>query len=345
MQAIQINPNTVAYETHLPLKERFVNKVVEVVKRIVADNEMRTQNHPENFRLLKKGCFYPNDYFKILSQDPLRKDWSDFLVDQGSFFHGHASFSHFKLKQQAASSTGFQGNCFILKKGITASEGLQAIREGLSLIGCGETCQIAYYEALKCELGEAKFNAIFAADSETPLTISWDSYGNPLLPLLFATESPQRFDKGQIVYFNNTDYYPCKHVNGEASGFYTICCDPTPGQETFTTLGLSSKGSKPVEINQKMADEFNAKPIGTEFMTQEVAARQLKTFPLGKIAQIQQLKDYQIDCAEFSATRGGQMLFGFEPNLDRIAQLAAEPLGSVAKLFHSWKTDNWIRKS
>jgi hypothetical protein len=343
MHAIQPNPHNVAYETHLPLRERFNNKVVSVAKEIVADTEKRMQNYLKNIKEVDGGCFYPNDYFNILKRSN-QTDRLTFLVTKGSFFHGRAPASCFTMEKNPNSSSGFTSNFFVLKKGVTPSAGLKAIRDGLSLLGCGEICQIAYYEALKSELGEEKFDLLFAADSKTPLSIGFGSSRNPLLPLFLLKDVPQHFSKGEMVRFENTPYYPIKHINGEASGFNTICCDSTQGQERFTTMGLNSQGSTVQQVKQKLFDEYNDNPISREIMTKEVAKRLFATYSSDYLKASAALELKQMDYQEFSETKGGSIPLSLEMNFERITQLAAEPLESVSKLFNSWTTDTWPLK-
>jgi len=340
MHVIQPNPHNVAYETHLPLRERFNNKVVAVAKEIVADTEKRMQNYRKNIKELDGGCFYPNDYFNILKQSN-QTDRLTFLVNKGSFVHGRAPAKYFTMEQNPNTSSGFTQNYFVLNKGVTPSAGLKAIRDGLSLIGCGEICQIAYYEALKSELGEDKFDVLFAADSKTPLSIGFNSSRNPLLPLFLLKDVPQHFSKGEMVRFENTPYYLIKHINGESSGFNTICCDSTQGQERFTTMGLNSQGSTAQQVKQKLFDDFNEKPIGPKIMTQEVAKRSFGKYSTDYLKTTAELENVQMDYQEFSETKGGSIPLSLEMNIERITQLAAEPLESVSKLFNSWTTDTW----
>lgn len=343
MHAIKSNPETVAYEAHLPLRERFNNKVVAVAKEIVADSEKRMQNYRKNIKELNGGCFYPTEYFKILKQTN-QTARLEFLVKKGSFFHGRAPTKYFTKEQNPNSSSGFTQNFFVLKKGVTPSAGLKAIRDGLSLIGCGEICQIAYYEALKSELGEEKFDLLFAADSKTPLSIGFSSNKNPLLPLFLLKDEPQRFRKGEMVRFENTSYYRIKHINGESPGFNAICCDETQGQETFTTMGLNSQGSTAPQVKQKLFEEFNEKPIGPEIMTQEVAARLFAKYTSEYLETTAVLENTQMTLQEFLEVGGGNIPLSLELNTERITQIASEPIESVAKLFNSWTTDTWPLK-
>src|SRR6185295_4599034 len=178
-------------------------------------------------------------------------------------------------------------------------------------------------------------------DSKTPLSIGFNSSRNPLLPLFLLKDVPQHFSKGEMVRFENTPYYLIKHINGESSGFNTICCDSTQGQERFTTMGLNSQGSTAQQVKQKLFDDFNEKPIGPKIMTQEVAKRSFGKYSTDYLKTTAELENVQMDYQEFSETKGGSIPLSLEMNIERITQLAAEPLESVSKLFNSWTTDTW----
>ena len=75
---------------------------------------------------------------------------------------------------------------------------LKAIRAGISLIGCGEVCQIAQYATLEEVLGTSKFDALFAADSPTP----FDDRIQPTKESDFQSEE-EVFDGGKSFLFSN----------------------------------------------------------------------------------------------------------------------------------------------
>lgn len=327
-----VNSTSAAYQWELPIQERLSNRIVAVMQEIVADNEMRMKNYQQDISLLNRGCFYGNDYYKALKATNDEPRLEDYLK-KGSFYHGYASPQHFDMEvfdePSIQNPTATRYNFQQLKSNFTPCEGLESIRKGVSIIGCGEVCQIACYETIRNELGDDKFNALFAADSETPFTIGW-SFSHPLMRLFTLKVHPTEFNKGEIVYFPNSDEYKKKHINGESSGYFTICCDGN--EREFTALGLSSKGLKAHQINQKLIDEFNEKPIGVAILTQEAAELCLKNHDL---ARLNQLKDKQINFQEFSKAGGGKVFSKYQFNVKRIETLTKLSIQEAVETFNS----------
>ena len=87
---------------------------------------------------------------------------------------------HFQLVSDRDSPSGKKVAGFVLKEGVLPNDALHAIEDGLSLFGCAEVCQIAQYAAIEDVLGTSKFNALFAADSSTPLMIGSTLPNNPI---------------------------------------------------------------------------------------------------------------------------------------------------------------------
>jgi hypothetical protein len=152
-------------------------------------------------------------------------------------------------------------------------------------------------------------------------------------------KNPKKFSKGDIVPFANIPHYHIKHINGDASAFQTICCDDTPGKETFTTLGLSSAGWTAAQIRKKLLNEFNAKPLGIQIVTQKVGNRILELHTVKQLEAIIELKDLQINMTSFLKAEGGKTALSWTPNIQRIAQLIDTPLENIAELYASWQKE------
>ncbi len=317
------------------IAEQLNNRIVEVMKEIVADSDRRLKSYQSDLTVLSSGCWYGNEYYKILKEKNQSKRLKFFLED-GAFYHGWASKKHFVRQSNPSKPAGYVVNFLKLKDGVTPSEGLKAFRSELTLTACGEICQIAQYEGIKAVWGEKKFNAIFSAQSKTPFSILFDNPNNPLAKLFVVKKDVQVFKKGDLFHFQNTLYYPGKHVNGEAAGYNVICCDDTPGQERFTALGLDPNGSTIPEIKQKMKYEYNLEPIGCEIVTKEVGERILGTYTAREIAYIETLKDHQIDDLTFASTGGGVMIQKISLDVEKISLIAKLPLEEAVRTFNSW---------
>jgi hypothetical protein len=328
------------------LRDQLAEVALATLKKIAEDHQQRMQGYSKDVKLLEKGMFYPNDYYKALKQmkQEKRLQW---MIEKGHLFHGLASSEFFDPILNPSLATGRELSAFQLKKGKSPSDALEALQTRLTLIGCGEVCQVAYYKAFQHVLGKEKFDAIFAASSSTPLQIGFkntkDSWG-----LLVKEEISMipNTKKGQIVHIPNIPTYKIKHINGEAAGFNLLCCeDIKTGQEKFLGFGIPPTGMSTGEISNLLLQEYNATPIGMAMVTQEVAKKILEnSHPLFSAQQYQkiisQYENHKIDLPMFKSQLGGLLHTIADFNTDRIMQLAKSNIDEATKLFKSWKTDS-----
>ncbi len=314
------------------ISEVVTSTVVATVQAIVQENQYRIASYPNDVTQLNKGIFYGSEYMKALEAQAQHKRLK-FLREKGSFSHGYASPKHFDMPPSSDSVTGIKGNCFVIKPGVRPSEGILAMRDGISLIGCGETSLLGLFEGLKAAWGTEKFDTLFARESGTPLIIQFNNWSNPILSLLTKELFPTSFVKGRIYHFTNAPDYMYKHQNGEANGYSTLCVDDTPGKEKFTTLGLNSEGMTREEISAVLLKELNKTPIGMEIVTDEVAKRIMAALhPLGQERR-DSLRDKQYSLEEFQSKRGGSIQLGLGLNMKVITLIASQPIDKALSLF------------
>lgn len=337
-----VGNRSIKFNTVVPIKivqEELITKAVEVIKEISADNVNRMENYPKDLSLLNSGIFYGNEYYKILkatNQIPRL----NYFKNSGSFYHGYASTQHFFMVPDAKAPSKVIGSLQVLKKEVEASSALKALREKLSFLGCGECCQLAGLEAIKHIWGEKKFNVLFAADSPTPLKIKFDCMENAFLNLIVFEQdkniSLETIFKGDIVFFKNTPLYSWKHVNGEAAGYVTICCDDTPGNKKFTTLGLKPEGMTYLEIKEQFLKELNDDPIGMEILSKEVTERLAAKITSESLEKIQSFANTKWTMEEFEKNQGGLIFSKLKFNIRRIAQIKNSSIEEARKLFSKW---------
>jgi hypothetical protein len=206
-----------------------------------------------------------------------------------TFMTGAVPKKDFSLIEDSTYPTGYQGG-FILKKGKSPSEALETIRKGLTLTGCGEVCQIAHYEALLSVLGKEKFNALFAADSPTPLRIDAVNMKNPIYRLFQNTKIDGKpIEKGTQYHFTNSRLYIMKHPTGEARGINVLCVDDTPGKEKFIGLGLDPKGETSAQIAKRLFEEYNKSPIAFELVSRDLKIKLLRRYTPEVLAYMKKL--------------------------------------------------------
>lgn len=315
-------------------RTQLTSKAVEVMRSIVAANQENMANYKSNPKVLDAGIYYPNDYYKALKSLNQQKR-IDFLIQNGSFWHGFASTSHFKMipaPKGREYPTGFIGCCFVLKEGVLASDALASLRQKTTLIGCAEVCQIAYYEAIKHLFGDDKFNSLFAANSSTPFMIG-QSVKNPIAHLIRAIPAGSKIEFGQSVQFKNAPIYRLKHLNGGGFSFCTLCVDSTPGNEKFTTLGLDAMGLTHNQVNGKLAVLFNDSPVGLKTVTDEVAS-----FVCNEeiLFMSKELEDKKFTEAQLKENKLGEIGTRAEIGADRIVKLANTSTEIARILLDGW---------
>ncbi|MBA3603438.1 MAG: hypothetical protein H0W50_07310 [Parachlamydiaceae bacterium] len=239
---------------------------IEKMKVLVKDNHERMSTYSnKNAKVLSEGFFYPNEYCIALS-NAAQNTRLEFLKKQGAFFHGYLSPKYFSMKttQDPALVTGKIPTQFWLQEGIKPSEALKSVHKGVSLIGCGEACDIAYYEAILSYLGEEKFNALLAKDQAVPFCISHQKILEPM-SVLFLKNAPisgiNDIKKGQLLGVYNASSYSMKHPFGEDQGLNLICIDDKDGDKKFIGLGTSPEGLTYKEIVDQLFKAYNKTPI------------------------------------------------------------------------------------
>lgn len=335
---LQTNTNQVNRQlTEVEVSQRLQDVSAEQIKQIVSDNTTR-KNHKENIQLLAKGIFYPHEYYKALNEHESNERLTWF-TNRDSFFHGYASPKHFEIVSDPSSPSGKKVACFVLKSGVLPSEALNAIKEGLTLLGCGETCQIAQYIAIKDVWGTSKFDALFASNTKTPLIIG-RADNNPISKLrnylMQLNPALSEIKKGDLVYIQNANSYSSKHLKGQSSGDNTLCIDDTIESQKFTTLGLSPNGNSHEEIQDYLISKYNVPCKDLEGLSEKTKKAYLEFIGGEAVAKSEKLKNTQITLEEFKEQNGGTVTIVCELDAKRITAIANSSLKQARKLFDSY---------
>lgn len=325
---------------------RLNDSISDVIRSIAADYQKRL-NYNANPSLLQRGIFYAQDYYKALKETN-QSERLQHLYQRDSFYNGFLNAKHFKLAEDKGSPSGKMVLNFILKEGVDPVEALLCIRKNLSLLGCGEVCQVAQYEAVLDIIGPEKFRAIFFADSTTPLMIGSKLNNNPIARLrtYFLQENPQMetIRKGDQVYFYNIGSYADKHLNGPCSGYNVICVDDTSEDPKFTTLGLPPAGLTKAEIEETLISDYNRPFDGFDYLTEKTKKAFFEKMELQGIASTQLNAQAQISPQEFEEMGGGKTKLLCELDAGKITQLANCSLEKVRILFDSYRAIRGTRK-
>lgn len=284
------------------VRTQLIEKTIQTMQQITADTLARKEGYLQNPEKLTRGIYYPYDYFTALGKTS-QTSKAEQLQNEDLFFHGHAPTDFFELSSDNESLSGKRVCTFVLKKGVLPGAALKAIREGLSILGCGETCQIAQWTAVQDILGDQKFNALFAAGTKTPLIIGSRLSTNPISVLrnyLKEKLTPStRLKKGDHVFLNNISYHH-KHPLGPAVGFNLICVDDTPGSEKFCGLGLPPEGVTWAELFQQLVSDYNAPPCHLGMLSERTKRAYLKAMGPEARKQAETLKEAMITIDDFT---------------------------------------------
>jgi hypothetical protein len=254
------------------------------MRELITDNWKHTHGDTADVKSLTTGVYYPNGYFKLLRKAQAcgrltekskasvtaRLDW---MIKKGAFFHGIVPKTSFSIADDPSCPTGKELMHYRIKAGVLPSKAIKALKIGLTFLGCGEACQLTHYEMLLEILGTDKFNALFAAGSDTPLSMLYNSLDNPLNGICTAHEtevSERELHPGMIVHVKNTQLYAIKHINGEAAGFNVMYL----GEGKYLGLGLSPEGVSIEDIRQELITEYNQpNDLDTTIVTDKVARK------------------------------------------------------------------------
>ncbi len=320
--------------------ELLVETTVTTIKEIAADNKNRI-DHKDSIEQLAKGIFYMEEYFKALGErnQTARIDW---FKNKNSFFNGYLSHKHFDPIPENNSVSGKKVCCFVIKNNVLPSDALREAKEGLSLLGCGEVCQIAQYCAIKAVLGDDKFNALFAANTKTPLIIGNDDR-NPIGKLrnymVIKNASASDIKKGDVVYVQNAGTYLFKFIKGEVAGFNMICVEESFDFPKCTSLGLNPDGNTFPELDEILISEYNKERFDIFQMYSEKTGQAFSIVMKNAIANSEQLKNTQITLENFKEQDGGKIQVVCELHFKRIAQLASSNLKKARNLLDTYEVN------
>lgn len=199
------------------------------------------------------GVCYPEELNKIFVKNDQK------MPDE--YWSGYANPEYFRKTRHFT---------FELKEGKSASEAIEVLIRGLSVLDCGNACQLAYYKAILSVIGRERFDTLFCGVPYN-LTITQNGLNDLCCPLsLFAgfTKSAMKCLKetlghrslnfGDKCHFSGIEYYPIKHPGGgHARGWNVVYCYDSPrGEQLFVGQGLR-KAKTEHQINRMLLKGYN----------------------------------------------------------------------------------------
>jgi hypothetical protein len=162
---------------------------------------------------------------------------------------------------------------------------------------------------------------------------------HPLAALKVAEDLNGQILKGQHVYFQNMPNYRVKHLMANAQGYMTLCCDATPTQEKFVTLGLASGGLDRNGVMEKLRAEYNETPMGMEIVTEQVAKKVMASYDAETLEISEVVKDFKVSREQFDEIIqmvGGEIIQIIDWRVDRVQQLVRATQNQGQKLLQQW---------
>lgn len=158
---------------------------------------------------------------------------------------------------------------WILKPGVSASEGITAWLDGLTIAECLSTIYAIKIDAVRAAIGDSKFDNIYGSKrklipKKKRLRISTDSSASAD-PLLKPTEAHEKGDpgtmgnrpvkKGEWYYFTNHPKYLLKHPGGAFQGENAVYMGREGGDQIWSGLGIH-RVTEP-EMMEEMMKAYN----------------------------------------------------------------------------------------
>lgn len=300
------------------IKARLAEIAIATMKEIVQENKP-----------LSSGLHYRVGYYTALKKKGTKQCLAriEHMKTHHQFFHGIAPEEFFERVPDASLPTKFIPEHYRIKAGKSPSKGLEELRKGLTLIGCGEACQIAYYVAVQKILGDVKFDAILNSTRKWPLMIG---HGRKLKGLFnpfksFITSAwlkdISKVKKGQVVAFEGAKGYPLKHPAGTGIGYNVICIEEG-AKPKFCGFGLDSKGVTQQQISQSLLESFNEEPLDLNQVFDKTVVEAIRNPSM--LAANKKLATAKLNQIQFETLNGGKYSdeTGMDFEVDRIACLA-----------------------
>lgn len=309
--------------------EEQLRKVM--VKQMQQIAEINQKNSSEAREFWKTGIWYCVDLFGSLTEAGQKELLKDFQSDN-QYLAGIAPFSHF---DRMVDENGYAAqNHFIAKKNVKASEAMDAVLSGLTVIDCGAACQLARYATIREVLGDEKFNQIFNENAPINIGYDIDDVRQPILPFIDYCDKSndeknvgKRFDRpvklGELVFLKGVPEGSFKKPLGVWNAFNVICSDPTPGNQKFVGMGLDPAGESELDIYRKMIKNHNLEEDPFKWIDPLTRPAYEEAYPYARM-----LKDHTSKSVEaFQA--GSQQFF----NIRLIHKLKQTPLENVSMDF------------
>jgi len=268
--------NSTLSEEILSLKTKVLNARLKCMQEIVRNSQNALEGSKEDKTWLEKGMWYPEDFLDACIKHN-QQEKIDFIVNKEKFLYGYADPKYFKRLIELG-GTKPERFCFRVKKGVSASEALNAIIRGFSISDCAMAHSVSCYSAILEIIGKEKFDKIFQGKFRMII-------GRPVhqpVPIdLFLRYTSDKLIKdtkigdrdvieGESYYIEGVKDYYDKFPFSFLGAHNTVCVKATSGEQLFTSLGLNPEGESEEQIYTKFVDAFNKTPNPEKGLSKEL---------------------------------------------------------------------------
>jgi peptidoglycan hydrolase-like protein with peptidoglycan-binding domain len=203
-------------------------------------DSMDKANDPTSFSPTS-GIWYDHNYEAKHEEDPVHYPWNE------DYRNGLANSTYFER---------IDWMDWRLRPGVSASEGIKAWLQGLTIAECLSTIIAIEIDTLRAAIGDKKFDDHFGStDKVVPeaqrLRIRTGTEGTPIEKFMTQTEAAKTGDagtfgnrpvqKGEWYYFYNHPKYLLKHPDGAFQGENAVYMGANPaGEQLWSGLGISN---------------------------------------------------------------------------------------------------------
>ena len=318
-------------------RELYVKEYLKNMHEICDKNFTNIRSHDKN--KLVTGIFYANEYYHALKETKCTARL-EFLIKRDAFYNGWANPKMFNQLINNTSPSGKAINSWVKKAEISPSIALQALKEGPTLVGCGEVLGISEYLALQKNLGEKKFDFLFSSDSPFAMNICPNQPIEKTLRIMRPFQKPEDLEIGDSAYILGVpELYQSKHMNGEAQAYNVLCCE-NQEKPRFLAFGIDPKQGRGVtakKITNILLEELNKVPETMELFTQELAGRILATYSPQALLQNESLRNFRLTKEQFTAMGGGRIFNQrLSMDYDKLSLLVEKSPEEGLKLMKIW---------
>jgi len=274
-----------------PFHEHFTQKFQQIITPCFLRDQLIDEGRfKEAFDLKPQGIWYNVTFALTLRElksrpvevlgsiQPANEIYHRFL-EEGFFCSSWADPQYWKQEESFDPSESFYSSNLVLKEDVRASDGISALMEKISFVGCQHIYTIALYLVMIDRMGKEHFDAWAACHK-----IDLESIFTEKVPLFFyggkqiytmKERLKTDFIQAQTLYISNVDDYLDKHPYGLSRGMNLLYLHKIGKEPLFTGLGLDPQGESLLQIADYLVQDYNQDPVPEEWIVSSQALEEM----------------------------------------------------------------------